>query len=858
MKTKKFKKKNVEVVKSPTTINISSPDIESPITIHLSDSGLSKENTQKAVPESPKKEQRSGGFLSLGLKQPQGDLGDTIRLNEYLIGLTVEKIKDLDNLSLERAHILANKILTEESLSSINKILEKELEDRGLTIRKDIEENSVVQLGKSLPVINPPDKVFYSLNSVYKNWAEFILKEKKDIIVGPKTKGDDFSIHKNKENIVTVFVDGKNNTKDYPDIVKEIQKLTSMDFVISGKFYVDGEIIPIFKINDLLWLRGGSLEEYPWEERQLLLREILPKDKVHLKREDSIIVSDKESFDKFSDMFFCQEDSVGVLYKNLDSSVIFQSSDFAEFVPVQDITVRREKSFSFRSEDRGNDSILCLENAYLNKQNHSETFPFVLTRNISKIHNKDKKRKLYKEFDKIKELSKENQEKALKKLWKEFDLKILGPDNKLEKTSPKTVEDVDKTKVVVKGTVTEHLYLSTTPEYTKIRKCAERLPEIVEQDKTLLELAKSIHEDGYSYRTSNLIEKLIWKGNHLPIVKEIDRIVSWKTPVPGEVLQFPFEWKINGSKIEFLNKEKFLENQEVGKMLFQIKKAEPDITTSLPSVRQPFCYTDSGEVRHISSGSFVYGIQKETFHEYFFFPNTSEGIRKGRWVWQLVSGAWRAVNPEEQVPYAESHKDEVQKDGSNSLNRDYLKTLNFMNYENLYPSKLVKFSAIYQIAKVDKEQRLVYGPVLIPEEVDLQGDIVSIEEIRQAAWKYMEEYGTTSFQHTTFDTVEGIRNQVERALDRNYTVKQLLDGVVGDGMVPGIKNVLNRPMTFTDKITIRESFLAPVDFEVGGRNIKKGTWVMGMHVKDDLLWEQVKRGGITGFSIEGESHRIAA
>mgnify|MGYP001561474420 FL=1 len=111
--------------------------------------------------------------------------------------------------------------------------------------------------------------------------------------------------------------------------------------------------------------------------------------------------------------------------------------------------------------------------------------------------------------------------------------------------------------------------------------------------------------------------------------------------------------------------------------------------------------------------------------------------------------------------------------------------------------------------------------------------------------------------HTTGLTVEGIRHQVERAVQEGYTLDELINGVSGDPLVSGIKNVLEKPITFSDKIKIRETYLAPIDFQLGNRKIKEGTWVMGMHIISDILWEEVKSGHITGFSIEGQSQRIA-
>jgi hypothetical protein len=38
---------------------------------------------------------------------------------------------------------------------------------------------------------------------------------------------------------------------------------------------------------------------------------------------------------------------------------------------------------------------------------------------------------------------------------------------------------------------------------------------------------------------------------------------------------------------------------------------------------------------------------------------------------------------------------------------------------------------------------------------------------------------------------------------------------------------------------------------VGGRSVKKGTWIMAARVTDDELWSAIKSGIYTGWSLEG-------
>ncbi len=104
------------------------------------------------------------------------------------------------------------------------------------------------------------------------------------------------------------------------------------------------------------------------------------------------------------------------------------------------------------------------------------------------------------------------------------------------------------------------------------------------------------------------------------------------------------------------------------------------------------------------------------------------------------------------------------------------------------------------------ELRYVLGIVLMPDRVDAQGDVYSADEIRKAEWDYMINMRNVGFMH-----------------------KHLVNG----------------------KVQLVESFIAPVDMTVEGSAIPAGTWLMGLHVPDDAIWEQVKSGAIGGLSIGG-------
>lgn len=126
-----------------------------------------------------------------------------------------------------------------------------------------------------------------------------------------------------------------------------------------------------------------------------------------------------------------------------------------------------------------------------------------------------------------------------------------------------------------------------------------------------------------------------------------------------------------------------------------------------------------------------------------------------------------------------------------------------------------------------EEERYVLGVVLEPndgsdghpEKADTDGDIYNADEVRKAAHWYME----------------------------NGKLHGVLHGTEFGGVI--------YPMG-TDKIVLLENYVTPVDLPVGALGvgslpIKKGTWLMGLRINDDDLWQQVKDGELDGLSIGG-------
>jgi len=108
-----------------------------------------------------------------------------------------------------------------------------------------------------------------------------------------------------------------------------------------------------------------------------------------------------------------------------------------------------------------------------------------------------------------------------------------------------------------------------------------------------------------------------------------------------------------------------------------------------------------------------------------------------------------------------------------------------------------------KIQKADEEQRMVYGEVYSPLKPDVHGEYMDAEAIRKMAYNFMRELKLAS-----------VDTQHENVL------------------TPGVHVV--------------ESFIARDD----DATFIPGSWVVGVHVDDDALWEKVKKGELNGFSVE--------
>lgn len=109
-----------------------------------------------------------------------------------------------------------------------------------------------------------------------------------------------------------------------------------------------------------------------------------------------------------------------------------------------------------------------------------------------------------------------------------------------------------------------------------------------------------------------------------------------------------------------------------------------------------------------------------------------------------------------------------------------------------------------KVLKSDPERRLVYGVVLSPYEVDTQGHTMTAEDVEYAAHHYLGSNGIMSIRHKA----------------------------VADACCV-------------------ESYIAPIDFEIGGQRVLAGDWVLVSYVRSDELWARIVAGDYQGYSVGG-------
>lgn len=153
------------------------------------------------------------------------------------------------------------------------------------------------------------------------------------------------------------------------------------------------------------------------------------------------------------------------------------------------------------------------------------------------------------------------------------------------------------------------------------------------------------------------------------------------------------------------------------------------------------------------------------------------------------------------------------------------------------------------IISKNEKQRYTLGVVYEPDEIDSQDDYATASTIEKAAWGFMRKLQSdlaTAKQASSI--IEGVCKALEGEqvqIDVTDWAEALEKGRLGDMHVDwqdGFGEIV-------------ESYIAPVDFEIDGELIKRGTWLMGV-VWSEEMFEKIERGERTGYSLGGRAMRV--
>lgn len=128
-------------------------------------------------------------------------------------------------------------------------------------------------------------------------------------------------------------------------------------------------------------------------------------------------------------------------------------------------------------------------------------------------------------------------------------------------------------------------------------------------------------------------------------------------------------------------------------------------------------------------------------------------------------------------------------------------------------------------SKFDTEKRRAYGWASVVSMdgepvVDRQGDYIGLDDIEEAAYTYVRKSRVTGDMHRRTTTLDG--------QDAPHKAGELIESVV---FTPDKCHAMGLPASFA------------------------GKWWMGVQVEDDQVWDEVKKGRRTGFSIHGKGLR---
>ena len=123
---------------------------------------------------------------------------------------------------------------------------------------------------------------------------------------------------------------------------------------------------------------------------------------------------------------------------------------------------------------------------------------------------------------------------------------------------------------------------------------------------------------------------------------------------------------------------------------------------------------------------------------------------------------------------------------------------------------------------MDDEKRMIYGPAMIPNKFIIRQDQF------------------TGKPYYVFFSKKTINQLSQKYLKKKYTDKT---------------NIEHTPVNLKGVNVVESWIIEDSDYDksikLGFKNLPEGTWMIGMKVDDDKVWDYIKQGKLKGFSVEG-------
>ena len=158
----------------------------------------------------------------------------------------------------------------------------------------------------------------------------------------------------------------------------------------------------------------------------------------------------------------------------------------------------------------------------------------------------------------------------------------------------------------------------------------------------------------------------------------------------------------------------------------------------------------------------------------------------------------------------------------------------------------------YKFLEKQEKQQFTLGIVYEPDVVDSQDDFAKAEEIEKAAWKFMEKLqGKSQLQKFQDELLENI----VKSADQDEALRVDITEVYDEFKKGGLNDMHINRATDEHIGTVVESYIAPVDFNIGKQEVTKGTWLLGV-VWSAEQFKKIENKERTGLSMEGKGKRL--